>query len=423
MLSKVLKDSTEEDVSVPVSTEEKEPSNISHRGHTPRVLIFTKDQSILDEDSVSFRRISGLKDVFHEVHIVILSKKTNEESSEVIRPSKNIWLYQTHSTSWWKMSRNAYRLAEKQMLFNGGFRADVIISEDSFESGLAGWFLSKKYKCPIQLHIYDDFYDETYLDTTDHPLIYEWSTEYLLKRIKSVRTQTELQKQAVIEKNKKLEEHTEVLPNYYNLEAWRDIEPSFDLKDRYPQYKFIMVHISLMRRSSNSIELLTGSARMLSQYKTVGLIIVGNGPLRTKLEKQAIDLGIEKQVQFEPMSEEIVSYLKSAHLLLHLSENSAEDETILAAASVKLPIVALESGLAGQLFVDDESAQLCKSTEFDSVSGAVNRYLNENRERKTFALRAYEIVFEKISQDYDAYLEAYKNSISRCLLAETGLDN
>lgn len=416
MSNNVPKKSGKVNASVTENSEENIHNTDTSSGtHTPRVLIFTKDKSIAEEGSASFRRISGLKDVFQEVHIVILDLKTDSEDFEVIRLFKNIWLYKTESTSWWKLSRDAYRLAEKQMIFNGVFRADVIIAEDPFESGLAGWFLSKKYESPMQLHIYEDFYDEVFLETTNHPTLYEWSVNYLLKKVKSVRTKTEFQRQAVIEENKKLKDNVETLPSYYNLEAWRDAKPAFDLKKKYSQFKFIMLHISLMRNSSHSSEVLAGAATILKKYQTICLVVVGSGPLRSHLEKQAIELGVEKQIKFEPMPSEILSHLKTAHVLLHLSENSEEDETLLAAASVKLPMIALSTGLAGKLFVDDESAQLCDVADVTCVSSAINRYLNENRDRSSFALRAHEIVFDKIVQDYDAYIEAYKNSVERCL--------
>ena len=193
-------------------------------------------------------------------------------------------------------------------------------------------------------------------------------------------------------------------------------KPEFSLKEKYPQHNFLMLHISTMKKTSRSIEALHGAAKILHQYPSLGLIMVGNGPMRHHLEKQVLELGLQKQVHFEPMPEDIISHLKTASVLIHLSEDSEEDTTLLAAAAAKLPIVAVQSGLANELFIDDESAQLCESTDIDCVSEAINRYLNENRERSSFAIRAQEIVFEKIVQDYDTYIDAYRNSIVRCLV-------
>lgn len=382
-----------------------------------RLLVLTKDQSVTDEHSDFVKRLDHLKDRVREIHVIVLQSKSDAKAPLISRPFQNVWIYQTASTAWWRQPFDAYHLVEEQMVFGGIFHGDVIVAEDAYESGLAGHYLAKKYQAPFQLHIYDDFYDDAYLKTTEHPRLYGWVAKYLLERVRSVRTKTEMQKEAVIAENKVLKDKVETLPRYYNLEAWRDSEPVFDLREKYPQYKFLMLNISLMKKSSHSREVLIGAAKILKQYATAGLVIVGGGPQRAQLEKLAVALGIQRQVQFEPMPRDVTSHLKSAHVLIHLSEDSEEDSTILAAASVKLPIVALNSGLARTLFVDDESAQLCDTIDMECVSDAINRYLNENRERSEFALRAYEAVFEKVVQDYDAYIEAYKNSIERCMVA------
>ena len=400
-----------------INEEEINETKKNKRPEKLKILIFTKDPSILQDKSPAFQRISGLSDVFEEVHVVVLDE-IDDGGDEVVRIGNNIWIYRTRSASWWKLGYDAYRLAEEQMVFGGGFRADVVIAEDPFESGLAGWFISKKYSCPLQLHIYEDFYDEAYLESTGHSSLYEWSSKYLLKRVQTVRTKTEFQKQAVIEENKKLEEFTEVLPSYYDLEAWRDAEPTFDLKEKYSKFNFIILHISSMQKKSHSEEVLAGSANILRRYPTIGLIVVGNGPLQSHLEKQAIELGIVNQVEFEPMPTETVSHLKSASLLMHLSENSEEDEIILASACVKLPMIANAKGLAGKLFTDNESAQLCNPSDTRDISNSINQYLNKNRDRSEFAMRAYEAVFEKIVQDYGTYLSTYKDSIEGCLFPE-----
>lgn len=384
-----------------------------------RLLLITKDASHMQEGSESFRRMTDLRTQFLEIHVIVLTLKTLEESTPVLRLYDNVWLYTTNSTAWWRMGYDAYQLALGQLTFSGGFRADIIIADDVFESGLSAWFLSQKVKRPLQLHILEDFYDPMFIEEQAHPTLYEWSTEFLLKRVRSVRTKTEFQRQAVVMENKNLEPFTEMLPHYYNLEAWRDFVPTFDLRTKYPQFKFIMLHISSMRTSSHAREVLVGAASILRQYPSIGLVMLGSGPLRAVLEKTTIALGLQKQIEFEPMPTDIISYMKSANVLLHLSEDSEEDNLILEAAVAKLPMVANGAGLAGKLFVDGESAALCDIHDVKCVEEGINRYLNRNQDRVSFARIASEVVFERIEQDYTAYVRAYSQSIERCIVVES----
>ena len=384
--------------------------------HSVRRLFITKDASIRQEGSVAYRRMTDIRELFLEIHIVVLNCRKKEEDIPVTRLFENIWLYPTNSSSWWSLGFDAYSVAEAQLVFSGGFRADIVVAEDLFESGLAGWFLSKKYERPFQLHITEDFFDASYVDTLEHPTLYEWSAKHLLKRVKSVRTKTEFQRQAVIEENDSLEPSTQLLPSYYDLQAWRDLSPTVNLREQYPQFKFIILNISSMHASSHAGDVMLGAAKILRRYPAIGLVMVGNGPLRTQLERQAIALGLHSQIEFTPMPTEVVSYMKSAHVFVQLSEDGAEDDLLLEAAVSKLPIIANANGLAGKLFVDNESACLCAPTDSECIADKINMYLNENQVRARFALNANETVFERIEQDYSAYLQAYGTSIERCLV-------
>lgn len=381
-----------------------------------RLLLLTKDVSIMQEGSEAFQRMVDIQEMFLEIHIILLAlKEPHTEDISVARIAGNVWLYPTNSTSWWKIGYDAYKTAQTQLVFSGGFRADIVVSEDLFESGLAGWFLSKKYERPFQVHTTEDFFDSSYIESQDHPVLYSWATQYLLERVKSVRVKTEFQRQAVIAENSTLETTTELLPSYYNLNVWRDFVPVENLHEKYPQFNFIILHISSMRASSHSSEVLQGAAKILRRYPSIGLLMVGNGPLRSQLERQAIALGLQNQIEFLPMPKEVVSYMKSANILVQLSEDGAEDDLILEAAVSKLPLIANTRGIAGKLFAQGESACLCAPTDSECVADSINMYLNENQARARFALNASELVFERIEQDYGAYIREYSESIERCL--------
>jgi glycosyltransferase involved in cell wall biosynthesis len=380
-----------------------------------RVLFFTRDSTVLDNTSQTFRRITDLRHTFAEVHVILLNDMQPIETSPVVRFFDTVWVYQTQSRSWWKRTFDARIIAEEQLVFSGGFRADIVVAEDPFESGFAAARVASKHDCAFQLHVYEDFFDEEYLQTYEYPTLYTWISHYVIKKAVSIYTKTEAQRIATIDINKKLEHNAHILPNYYNLTAWRDFAPVFNLHERYPRFKFIVLHISSMRNQSHSYEVLLGVSPLLRRYPTVGLVVVGNGPLRTQLEKQAIALGLQNQIEFEPMPAEVISHLKTANVLIHISEDGTEDEIILSAAAVKVPLIVNKESIATTLFKDKESARLCDPTDIGCITESVNMYLNDNRTRVEFALRAQDIVFERVEQDYGGYLQAYTEAIEHSL--------
>ena len=378
-----------------------------------RLLVLTRDETILHEGSLSHRRFTDLRVLFLEVHIVLLDFRTAHEVEPIVRLFENVWVYTTKSSSWWTLGYDAYKIIEEQLVFSGGFRADIVLAEDPFVSGLIGYYIAKKHERSFQIHVYEDFFDESFVESQEHPALYEWVTHFVLKRVKSVRTKTEFQRSGVLALNPKITASVDLLPGYYDLEAWKNLQPTINLKERYPQFKFIILHISSMRAVSHSAEVLMGVAPILRRYPSIGLVILGNGPLRSQLERQVITLGLQNQVEFEPMPHEIVSHMKSAHLLIHISEDGAEDDIVLAAATVRLPMIVNSTGLAGRLFVDGESALFCVTTDNMCITENINRLLNENQTRSHVAMSAHDTVFERVEQNYDGYLASYRESVER----------
>lgn len=379
-----------------------------------RLLLLTKNVAMRQLGSLAQKRLLELSKIFAEIHVVILNE-FSEETTSTVRLADNVWLYSTDSQYWWKMGYDAYTMANEQLVFAGGFRVDIIVAEDPFECAAVGYAIAQKYGRPLQIHVLEDVFSEEFHDMDEHPVVRSLISQFVLKRADSIRTSTPYLRDTIAHEYPEMTPVTEVLPIYYNLEAWRDAKPGLDLKARYPQFKFLILHVSSMQTDSHTREVIQGVAPILRTYPTIGLVIVGNGPHRPALEKQAISLGIHGQVEFEPVPDEVISHMKTANVLIHLSTNAAEDAAVLQAATVKLPIIASTTNIAGDLFKDDESAYLCDSTDPACVSQRLKMLLNDNQSRVRVALQAQDIVFDRIERDYTAYLLAYRSSIERCV--------
>jgi glycosyltransferase involved in cell wall biosynthesis len=380
-----------------------------------RILICTQSLSLLTKGSLMERRILELGELFAEVHVIVLMPKVRGEERMTVRLSETVWVYTTASVHPLLVSYDAYRIATEQLMFGGGFRADLVIAEDPCESGLAGHFIAKKHGRPFQVHLSEDVFDPEWKMRDPHNWLRLHGARFLFKRSPSVRAYTEGIKRALLIEYPKLEERTEVFPVYYDLRAWRETVPEFDLKERYARFKFIILHISSMGARSHTKEVIEGVVPLMSLYPTIGLVIVGSGPLRGALEKLVSSLGMAGRIAFEPAQAEVLSHMKSAHVLIHLSEDSEEDKIVLEAASVKLPIIGLGTGIAGTLFTNGESAFLCEAPDPNAVSRYLRMFLNDNIARLQLGELALEAVLGRVEQDYDAYLRAYRASIERSL--------
>ncbi|MCD5381993.1 MAG: glycosyltransferase [Candidatus Pacebacteria bacterium] len=383
-----------------------------------RLLIFTRDTTMIADESASQKRVLELAAMFEEVHVIVLNIDVSRRD-ERIRVSRNAWVYPTHSNAWWRTPFDAYRVAREQLVFGNGFRADMVIAEDAFECGLVGYRVARKYGRAFQVHVTDDFFDPQFPDMAPHNDLRVWMARFVLARVDCVRTRSEYLTDRIVAKYPDLTSATEMLPMYNNLEAWRSAAPTCDVHDSYPQFKFILLHVSSMLEHSRTDKVILGAARILNQYPTVGLIIVGTGPQRETIEDQIAAYGLTGKVIIDTDIDKLQSYMKTANLLLHFSGEAEGDLVVLRAAAAGLPMVVGESGIADELFVDGESAFICPDDNPVCMGEKINRFLSENQLRARFAMNATNIVFDRVEQRYDMYMRAYRESIERCLIADS----
>jgi len=381
----------------------------SETRQTLRILILTGDASMLKEGTTSQERLLKYSKMFAEVHVVVLCLK-GDSVNEPDRVANNVWVYPTNSRERWKTGIDAYRVVKDQLVFMESFRVDVVISENPFIPGAVGRYFAKKYKRSFQVHLFEEYDSQGGFASLIE--------KYVMSGADCVRTKNSLLERKVVKSYPALSGNTETFPTYYDLDAWQNTEPAFDLHEEYPQFKFILVHFSSMAEGSHTEEVVDGLFYILKQYRTVGLIIVGNGKNREALQKRAVAFGIGNQIALKPRSDDIVSYIKTADVLIHTSENTDEDDTILCAGVVGTPIVAGEGGIAGELFEDGKEALLCPNDSPPCIGEKVNRLLNENTLRTQFERYARQAILERVKQDSEAHLSAYRGSIERCVALE-----
>jgi glycosyltransferase involved in cell wall biosynthesis len=376
-------------------------TGVTHTKKT-RLLLITKDTDILQAGSPSYRRVADLQEVFREVHVVVLNRKGRNTNKSTQRLSENVWVHTTNSSSWWRLSYDAYTIAETQLIFSGALCADVIVAEDMCEAGLVGLFLSKKHDAPLQIHIY-----EREMDTTpkQHALLQSFISAYLLSKVTNIRTETESRRDTIISTSQNPALHIEVLPNYYDAQVWQDFISVDSLHNKYPQFKTIILHIAT--QSLESREVMNGVAEVLREHPSVGLVIVGGGPFRPQLERQAIALGLQTQIEFEPVPNEILSLLKAADILVHVSNNESEDEIVLMSGVIGLPVITYGTPCA-----DNVSAYECTKGDVPCITQGLQAYLSTDAEARIHRIETvYEAVQKYLARYYEMYLKAYAKSI------------
>ncbi len=376
-----------------------------------RVLFISRDESLLNPEKQSLDGYVSLSDLFAEVHILIL-RQGIEARNPVLRVAKNVWIYTASDKDWWAVPFKANKLVQNQLVFAEGFRPDMIVCRDPFESALLALYLGKKYKRPIQCHILEDYEKAEFImqDKANH-----WRKKmlkFVLPQIKSIRTGTGSLRDKVLRYTR--DSDVAVLPRFNNYESIVTALPEKDIKINFPNFVFTMLYIGKLDQDSKFHRALD-AARFGLRSPKIGLLVLGEGKAREEFEERATILGVSQQVVFLGQEKDQLSYLKGASVLIVTDTDPESEEVVLRGAAAGIPLILAKTPSREDLFVDGKSAMLCDPDALDHFSLKLNMLMNDYMLRRNLGIGAQEIIRTRLHEDPELYRRAYRASIEEVL--------
>ncbi|MBY0309605.1 glycosyltransferase [Patescibacteria group bacterium] len=380
-----------------------------------RVLFISLDETLLNPTKQSLDGFIDLSELFDEVHILIL-RTGIPAKFPVLRAAKNVWIYTASARYSWWVPVVGMRLIHQELVFVGGMRPDLIVARDPFESALVASLVGQRYGRPVQLHVLHDYAKSSAVSKLQYTPLRRLLSRWLIPRFASIRTATFALQEHMAKQHPVPDIAT--LPRFNSYDSLLAAPSTRTLQEKYPAYAFIMLYLGQLGHESSVYRVMDASRSFLRNPR-VGLVIVGDGPARKEFEKRAALLGIEKQVVFETQSIDIVSYLKSAHLLIVSDTDSDGDDAALKGAAAGIPLVIAHNQFRDDIFVDGSSAMLFRPDSVEELHSRINTVLNEVGLRRQIALRAQEEIRSRFHDDPETYRLAYRSSIEHALFDST----
>lgn len=116
------------------------------------------------------------------------------------------------------------------------------------------------------------------------------------------------------------------------------------------------------------------ASRIHGKMPEVEFLLVGDGPLRPELEKQAQDLGLGNHVVFLGDQKDIPDILASMDVAVLTSDSESLSNALLEAMAAGLPVVAYQVGGNAEL-VNEERGMLIPAGDEEGFAAAVLRFL------------------------------------------------
>jgi glycosyltransferase involved in cell wall biosynthesis len=380
-----------------------------------RVLFVSQDTSLLNPDTQSLDGYLNLSDLFDEVHILLL-REGIPAKDPVLRVAKNVWIYTATSRFWFLTPRAGIALAHKELVFAAGFRPDLIVARDPFESAIVARNIAKSFERPSQLHVLDDYTTGDFVKKARHNWWRRFIPRFTVSSFMSVRVATGSIERMLARRFTIPD--LSLLPRFHDYKAVAEAPATLNLKEKYRSFVFTMLFIGKLNYESTLYRAID-AARFALRNPRIGLIVLGDGPAKAEFERRAKVLGIERQVVFETRVTNAVPYLKSANLLLVTDTDGDGDEVVLMGAAAGIPVIMSRTERREDIFEHGVSAFLCEETDMQAFADRINDLLNNVGLRKVFSQNASHLISKRFHENLEEYRESYRTTIEHALFVES----
>jgi len=144
-----------------------------------------------------------------------------------------------------------------------------------------------------------------------------------------------------------------------------------------PHNKIIAV-IGRLVEQKGHIYFLEYCRKLLDKYSDIQGLIVGDGPLRRKLEERSKILGISNRVIFAGIRNDIAEILKVIDILVVPSLYEGLPTIILEAMAAGIPVVATDVGGNSELLINGETGFIVPSKDSSALADSIEKLLKSD---------------------------------------------
>jgi glycosyltransferase involved in cell wall biosynthesis len=162
-----------------------------------------------------------------------------------------------------------------------------------------------------------------------------------------------------------------------------------------PESRRVLLIVGRLSREKDHLTLVRTVARLIPHDPH--LLIVGDGPERTSIEREAAALDLTGRVTFTGLVKSAEPYYGLADIAVLSSRTEGSPNALLEAMAARVPVVATRVGGIPEIVTDGESALLVPPSEVEPLAAALDRLLADRDLASHLADRAAAVVRERHS--------------------------
>lgn len=379
-----------------------------------KVISISTDRNIFRDGSAVRSRNIEYGKLARELHIIVFITRKHEarnpkfEIGQKLQIAENVWIYPTNSASKLLYVRDAVRIG-KEIIKERNFdlKDSLVTVQDPFECGLAGLFLKKTGKVNLHIQIHTDFLSPYFGRKKILNIFRVAIAKRVLPKADAVRVVSKRILDSLKLKAKKAK--VKILPIWVDKRKFETAEVKFSLREKYPEFDTIVLMMCRLEPEKAVKTAIEAMKKVIESHPKTGLTIVGSGSELPNLRLLTYNLGLDKYIRFEDWTDDPLSYYKTADIFLSTSLYEGYGMSMVEAALAGLPIIATDSGIAGDVFSDGQSALICGVGDDDCISRKIIELAEDKEKRQVLGSAARNSALSHLMSK-EEYLKRFEES-------------
>jgi len=358
-----------------------------------RVLMISIDRTLLGADysGDALERHQEYAQKAGSLDIIIMSKKGFKRR----KISPQLTVYPTNSSTKLNYILDAYEIA-KNIYWPDKF--DLIVCQDPFLTGLAGWLIKKRFKVPLLIHFHGDFWQNKYwLRERWFNPIFLFLSKFLVDgadgiRVVSSGIRDKLIKAGVSEKN------IRIIPTPVDLEKFKkfDEKKVRNFREKHHPNRKVIINVGRKDPSKDYKTLYKAIELVYQDYKKLAFWQMGNKDyLREKIKA---DENLILTSTGKTDQKELINYYQASDVYVSSSCHESFGKVLVEAMACGLPVVATATTGSKEIIKDGVNGFLVPIGDNQTLARKILFLLNNPERAKEMGLMGKKIVKERFEQ-------------------------
>ena len=202
-----------------------------------------------------------------------------------------------------------------------------------------------------------------------------------------------------------------IIPNFINVSYYNSIKIDCNRNDYASDGEMIISHVSNFRPVKRVLDVIE-SFNKISKIIPSKLMMIGDGPDKTKAEKLAYEYGLLDKVKFLGKTQEVAEILCFSDLMILPSQTESFGLAALEAMISSTPVISTNSGGLPELNIHGKTGFLVEIGDIDAISKYSVKILSDKKALIKMKKEAY---LHSIKYDINLVIPLYEKTYQRAL--------